>query len=390
MDKKETNAISFRAWVDKEKNKIVFVESDKDFIDVLFSFLTMPMGTIIRLIRKQPPSLGLGCLKNLYESVENLGVQQFQTAVCKNMLLYPRNGSAAQCEKLKLKIDDGQTLKYFLCCNKLCTLSGYKLLSPYSDAICDCREHINREVHLLETKVAELLPSCTLYDYNVVFVREQTRFIISDELQVLPSCTESRLSLLSKLIGSDWSTIEERNFDIGVDELVHPHDDHFAGNNSPKILFILLEVLTLLKFSLVSETPLTETLLKNSLVNELDKEDFHQGDYVKSRMEEPASKVNKKIHVNFITSKSWKMVCYAEAGEDFVDLLFSFLTVPLGHMIAEKYLKSNEHKAMLVNPKLAPGFSYENNPLGIEEDIPPPYYYAQKKNEFGDWQIFVL
>ncbi|XP_031286214.1 uncharacterized protein LOC116144925 [Pistacia vera] len=386
MDKKETSAISLRAWVDKEKNKIVFVESDEDFIDVLFSFLTMPMGTIIRLIRKQPPSVGLGCLKNLYGSVENLGVQQFQTAVCKNMLLYPRNGSAAQCEKLKLKIDDGQTLKYFLCCNKLCTLSGYKLLSPYSDAICDCQEHINREVHLLETEVAELLPSCTLYDYdyNGVFVREQTRFIISDELQVLPSCTESRLSLLSKLVGSDWSTIEERNFDIGVDE-----------------------VLTLLKFAL-SETPLTETLLKNSLANELGKEDFHQGGYVKSRMEEPASNVNKKIHVKLITSKSWKMVCYAEAGEDFVDLLFSFLTVPLGHVVkemhssiskgcinhlynsvheldAEKYLKSNEHKAMLVNPKLAPGFSYENNPLGIEEDIHPPYYYAQKKNEFGDW-----
>ncbi|XP_044505237.1 uncharacterized protein LOC123225369 [Mangifera indica] len=382
MDKGETNGVSLRGLVDKKKNKIVFVESDKDFIDILFSFLTMPMGTVIRLIRKQPPRLGIGCLKNLYESVENLGVLQFQTAACKNMLLYPKTGSAAPWEKLKLKIDDCRPQKYFLCGNKSCTLSGYKLLSPYSDAICYCGEYMNREVHLLESKVAVQSPSSTLYEHNGVFVKEQTRLIISDELQVMP---EASLSSLSKLLSSDGSTIEEHNFDIGLDE-----------------------VLSLLKFSLVSKTPLTETLLKNSPMNELGKEDFHQSGYIKSRLREPASNVNKKIQVKLITSKSMKMVCYAEAGEDFVDLLFSFLTVPLGHMAkqmhsgiskgcinhlynsvqeldTEKYLKSNEHKAMLANPKLAPGFKYENNQLSIEEDTHLPYYYAQKKNEFGDW-----
>ena len=30
---------------------------------------------------------------------------------------------------------------------------------------------------------------------------------------------------------------------------------------------------------------------------------------------------------------------------------------------------------MLLSPKLAPDFSYENHPLSIEEDIHPPYYF---------------
>ncbi|PQQ11691.1 hypothetical protein Pyn_33435 [Prunus yedoensis var. nudiflora] len=83
------------------------------------------------------------------------------------------------------------------------------------------------------------------------------------------------------------------------------------------------------------------------------------------------------------------MVCYAEAGEEFVNLLFSFLTLPLGfivkqmhdnsmkgcidqlyksvHDLDEQCLKSNNHKKMLVSPKLLPGFGYKNHPLGIEE-----------------------
>lgn len=44
--------LSLRALVDKEKNKIVLVEACKDFVDVLFGFLKLQMGTIARLVNK--------------------------------------------------------------------------------------------------------------------------------------------------------------------------------------------------------------------------------------------------------------------------------------------------------------------------------------------------
>ncbi|XP_068339144.1 uncharacterized protein [Pyrus communis] len=103
------------------------------------------------------------------------------------------------------------------------------------------------------------------------------------------------------------------------------------------------------------------------------------------------------ISIKLIISKSKNIVCYAEAGEDFVNLLFSFLTLPLGFVAKQiqdgslkgcidqlhrsvqnldaQYLKSNHHKEMLVNPKLAPGFCY-NSPLGIEEAT---YYYLNSR-----------
>ncbi|KAK9950096.1 hypothetical protein M0R45_005598 [Rubus argutus] len=83
-----------------------------------------------------------------------------------------------------------------------------------------------------------------------------------------------------------------------------------------------------------------------------------------------------KISVKLTISKSKNIVCYAEAGADFVNLLFSFLTLPLGvisrhmqdvpwhgcidhlsksaHDLDEQYLKSNYHKETLVGSKTCP------------------------------------
>ncbi|KAJ0084479.1 hypothetical protein Patl1_31200 [Pistacia atlantica] len=366
MSKEEAKAISLKALVDKENNRVIFVESDEDFTDVLLSFLTMPMGTIIRLIsnHNQPPTVGMGCMNNLYESIKNLDMQRFRTEACKTMLLCPRNGAAPQNKRLQLQIDDGELPSYFLC-DTNCTFCGHKLLSLYPNAVCECGRLMDMMIKLSENTVKKLV-----FDARDrgVFVKGLAQFIISDELQVKPSSTEASLSLLSKIGLMDCSAIEEYNIDIGVDE-----------------------VLTLLKCSLVSKKPLTETLLKQNSAPKFGKEDFDRNIYVKSTVEEPESNVDGKIHVKLIVSKSKKMVCYAEASEEFVDLVSSFLTFPLGYIIkemrsdfsigslthmyngvqdldVEKYFKSNEHKEMLINPKLAPDFSYENNPLGIEEE----------------------
>ncbi|PRQ34353.1 hypothetical protein RchiOBHm_Chr5g0067861 [Rosa chinensis] len=97
-----------------------------------------------------------------------------------------------------------------------------------------------------------------------------------------------------------------------------------------------------------------------------------------------------KIFVKLKVSKSRKIVCFAEAEEDFVNLLFSFLTIPLGFISKqmrdsswkgcidqlyksvqdldnERYLKSNDHKNVPLSPKIFPGFSYNNHIWGIQE-----------------------
>ncbi|XP_062085097.1 uncharacterized protein LOC133791192 [Humulus lupulus] len=208
---------------------------------------------------------------------------------------------------------------------------------------------------------------------NEVFVERANRYIVSDDLQVMLLCTATSFSLLSKCGIMDGNAIEERAFNLGKDE-----------------------VLDLLMNSLVSRTPLTETLLKHKPVPiELNNVISYQRKSAKERTNQEQG-----IYVKLFVSKSKKMICYTEAKKDFIDLLFSFLTVPLGHIVKQEYdygslkgctdqlyksvndfgeqgFTSNDHKEMLVNPRVAPGFSYGNYLLGIEEaSLPSCHYYS--------------
>ncbi|KAJ0083296.1 hypothetical protein Patl1_31184 [Pistacia atlantica] len=272
MTTDKAKAISLKALVDKENNRVIFAESDVDFTDVLFSFLTMPMGTIIRLIsnHNKPPTVAVGCMNNLYESIKNLDMRCFRTEACKTMLLCPRNDAAPQNKRLKLQIDDGELPRYFLCTTE-CTIYGHKLLSLYPNAVCECGRLMNRTMNLSE-KTKKLVFDARDRE---VFVKGLNQFIISDELQVKPSSIEAGVSVLSKLGLTDYSTIEKYNYyniDVGIDEM------------------------------------------KRGCVH---------------------------------------------------DMMPSFSVRDLD---LEKYFKSNEHKEILI-VKLAPDFSYENHPLGFEEDI---------------------
>jgi hypothetical protein len=101
MAKNEAPTIDVKLFVDKEKRKVLFAESDKEFVDVLFSFLTMPLGTIVRLLDKRSQ---MGCLDEVYKSVEDLSTEYFQTKACKAMLLKPLNAASRHCCRLKINV----------------------------------------------------------------------------------------------------------------------------------------------------------------------------------------------------------------------------------------------------------------------------------------------
>ncbi|KAK2641832.1 hypothetical protein Ddye_023595 [Dipteronia dyeriana] len=214
MDEEHVKGIFLKVLIDTVNNRVIFAESDEDFVDVLLSFLTMPMGTIIRLIHNKPPVVRIGCLNNLYKSIENLDVHRFRTEACKTMLLYPRNAAAAQCKRLKLNIDDGEPLKYFICNRPDCILLEYRVLSHYKGAICGCGVDMDYEMGLCEKEPKRR-------GDRGVFVKGLTRLIISDKLEVMPASTETSLYLLSKLGIMDGNTIEECNRYISEDEKLY-------------------------------------------------------------------------------------------------------------------------------------------------------------------------
>lgn len=206
--------ISLKAFVEKTNNRVIFVESNEDFVDVLFSFLTMPVGTIVRLTRNQQAAVRVGCMNNLYQSVENLEVTHLRTDACKTMLLYPRNGAQDRCKKqLKLNIDDSKPQKRFFC--QKCV----NLLSYYPTAICNCGRLMDQLMPLEENT------SKALDDRDRgMFVKGPSLLIVGDELRVILPSTKSSFTLFSKAGITDTSSIEEKKFSMGVDEVTYANN----------------------------------------------------------------------------------------------------------------------------------------------------------------------
>ncbi|KAB2607032.1 hypothetical protein D8674_006749 [Pyrus ussuriensis x Pyrus communis] len=367
MANASADTISLKALVNKERNQIMFIESENDFIDVVLSFLTIPMGTIIRLAPNQSVPLEIGCMKNLYASVENMDVKHFRHKACRDMLLCPPNGAelrsdacremlllphnaaGSHCKNLVLQIDHNvKPTQYFVCsfcCLNTATRKFFRWI------------YRGNERQLLAIQDGDF------------FVTGLARLIISDDLQLMPPLTTESLSVFSELGVMNGSTTEEVTFNVGSDE-----------------------VLKLLVCSLASKTPLTETLLKNKPIRKLTNE--NQVIDFAPEIAEGTTNPNGNISVKLIVSKSKKMVCYAEVREDFVSLLLSFLTIPLGFIVnkmrdcslkgcisqvfksvqdLDNHYISNYHKEILLSPKLAPGCCYDNHLLGIEEAT---FYYA--------------
>ncbi|MED6167322.1 hypothetical protein PIB30_001746 [Stylosanthes scabra] len=241
----EEEKIPLKVFIDKQHNKVVAVESTKDFVDTLFSFLSLPLSTIIRLLTKQQhqhqqPLSILGSITNLYQSVQNLNQNHFFNAVCKHMLLCPRNPCDSLCWKLFFNIDDTEPTPRFLVC-EYCTTK----FTTFRDLICSCGcgKPVNRKPYDLDWELGKKNNGDVNEDDDDakcgVFVKENgSLFLVFDDLTVVPSSLVTSLQMLHQLGYSDLNQLDEVTRSIGKEE-----------------------ILNLLKYSITSYEPLTNTIL---------------------------------------------------------------------------------------------------------------------------------
>lgn len=170
----DEQVVSLKLLVNKVTNKVLFAEAGKDFVDVLCSFLTLPLGTIARLLQKssntelQMPTVG--CLNSLYQSVADLNKRYFLTKTSKEMLLEPKNSSEDYCNSLKLNIDDTPAAKYCLC-SKM-------------DASC-CFESLYTTSNKKCLRGNPLTNGVFMNQFRNGFVRRRATFVITDDLSYI-------------------------------------------------------------------------------------------------------------------------------------------------------------------------------------------------------------
>lgn len=96
---KQIDKVQLRVMVNKERNQVVYAKAGKYFVDVLFSFLNLPLGTIARLVAKESnmQPVRVGSLSSLYKSVADFDEEYLLTPTCKDMLLKPKNSMTPYC-----------------------------------------------------------------------------------------------------------------------------------------------------------------------------------------------------------------------------------------------------------------------------------------------------
>ncbi|WOG82577.1 hypothetical protein DCAR_0101742 [Daucus carota subsp. sativus] len=356
MDVEESPSVSLRLLVDRMKSEVVFAEANHDFVDVLFSFMTIPVSTVLKLTGDQ----SFSCMNNLCASVKNSDENLLLHKSCREVLLHPRSAAEIYCRNLKVNWYETDGNEYFEC--ESCNLVSYY----WQNGHCSCGCQLRNELKLPS-------PSPNLPGG---FTKSTTRFMITSDLNVRPLSTMKGLMLLNSLEGGENNMLEERTIDVGKDK-----------------------ILQLLKFSLVSKNPLTEAFLRlvppsnnscniTSLCGSVNVD--HSQETVSS-----SAKTEGMISLKLIINSVNNTVLYAEAANDFVNLLCSFLTFPIGFLfqknsylpfngcmdnvyksinnIEVELFKSPLMKETLVDSRLAPGLAQIKKVISIKDATEPTY-----------------
>ncbi|XP_057792673.1 uncharacterized protein LOC131009384 [Salvia miltiorrhiza] len=369
----ETNEdvkLSLKAMINKEKNKVLFAEADSHFVDILLSFLTLPLGRIIKILDKHygDEAPAIGSLSSLYRSLANLDSAHFVTKGAKQTLLKPRSSFDEECERLKLDISDSH-LEYFHCTT--CSWEIFRSVSLYYDKcirldfFCSGCSHYSST----STRVAEKRRETGSV---AVFTKQNTSFIISDDLQILPN--EMGIVGIVAFLGiTDMDKAELINVDLGFNEIMN-----------------------LLMTSLTSPTPLSDVILNKTNTSILESPPLLQN---VATEENPKSK---NLSLKLMIQKSSGRFLYAQAKEEFVEFLLGLLHIPLGaaeylvagktcikaidnlyrsaaDLVLDKYFKSPDTKKRLMKPNLIHGCISENYIVPLtQECLPDDYSYKMK------------
>ncbi|KAI8539933.1 hypothetical protein RHMOL_Rhmol09G0221300 [Rhododendron molle] len=208
--------VTLKLLIDTKKNRVLFAEAGKDFVDFLFTLLSLPVGAVVRLLNANRM---VGCLGNLYESVENLSDTNMQPNQSKEVLLKPKPAVCSTEASLLLTGDDAPApaVKKVYKCAKLpskLTADCHRYFTYDPEAICpSCFYAMSTEITFVPPKVAN-----TGLSGEGGYVKDVVTYMVMDNLVVMPMSTISGIALLSKFNVTNVASLEEKVVSFGMDE----------------------------------------------------------------------------------------------------------------------------------------------------------------------------
>ncbi|MBA0871003.1 hypothetical protein Goshw_019921, partial [Gossypium schwendimanii] len=205
------NTVSLKLLVESTSQRVLFAEAGKDFVDFLFNILSFPVGTVIWLLKKQEM---VGCLGNLYDSLETMNYTYIQPTANKDTLLKPITSiNAANVPPLLPTTESSKSIEIYRCDNSYSSRSCGLYVSYDSKSICPS---CNKNVKQIATVVNPEKKDSSTDEGG--YVKGVIKYMIMDDLVVRPMSAISCITLLNRFNIKDVGVLEEKTIDIGVDE----------------------------------------------------------------------------------------------------------------------------------------------------------------------------
>ncbi|KAK0593491.1 hypothetical protein LWI29_037600 [Acer saccharum] len=218
--------VKLKLLIDTQSKKVLFAEAGKDFVDFLFYLLSLPVSTVVRLLKNEGE---VGCLSDLYNSLENLNDTYIQPIQNKTNLLYHKSSLPGSEFPLLLSGADQYSARTSTTRNVyICSTNGYdsdydgeedycsRHASETPNDICpNCRGTMSVVVSLVNSSSAAANNTSTS---SGGFVKGMVTYMVMDNLEVKPMSTISSLTLLNSFNVQNIGSLEEKFVALDVDE----------------------------------------------------------------------------------------------------------------------------------------------------------------------------
>ncbi|CAL2272036.1 unnamed protein product [Prunus armeniaca] len=214
MGNSNSTHVSLKLLIDTNGRKVLFAEASKDVVDFLFSLLSLPVGTVIRLLSKDGM---VGSMGKLYESVENLNNTYLQPNLDKDTLLKPKTPVAAGANILPLLTNninvDSNSKQFYMCsyCNP-CHISDV-----FGTPCPNCYSSISTTVTYVSPQASSSMVVATSGSEGG-YVKGVVTYMVMDNLEVKPMTTISSIAVLNQFNVKDVGALQKKVVHLGMQE----------------------------------------------------------------------------------------------------------------------------------------------------------------------------
>ncbi|CAH9065383.1 unnamed protein product [Cuscuta europaea] len=215
--------VSLKLLINKKDKKVVFAEAEKPFVDFLFYLMSLPMGTVIKLVTQKSM---VGALGKLYGSISDLSDTYLQPGTNKDTFLNPKTTVLMSSEVPRLMPPaagfSAVTKKVYACPKYLYGTGGSSSCRNtlrFTDdpkAVCPgCHSAMSAEMNYVAPVTATAASSRD--DDDRGFVRGVVTYMVMDDLKVMPHSTISTITALNEHNVKDFGSLEVKVVQLGID-----------------------------------------------------------------------------------------------------------------------------------------------------------------------------